>query len=168
MDTKSFYKGTKESSAEGGGGGSSKPGSVCHNIYFMLEFMIIFFIQACTRSRETVEECQGKKAVCLGFTFCTVVLLSCAGTCCLIFSVCWSQSLSGRSFRGSRWHLTLQTAVTRYKNLSLAHFLPLHHFYYNFYLQNVAVFAFESEDIGKEGQRRYLVTTYYVFGREYL
>jgi len=77
MDTKSFYKVTKESSAEGGGGGSGKPGSVCHNIYFVLEFMIIFFIQACTRSRETVEECQGRKAVCLAFTFCTAVLVTC-------------------------------------------------------------------------------------------
>lgn len=94
MNTKSFYKGTKESSAEGGGEGSGKPGSVCHNIYFVLEFMITFFMQACTRSRETVEECQGRKAVCLGFTFCTAVLV----TCWYVLAASFPQSVRARVY----------------------------------------------------------------------
>jgi len=60
----------------------------------MLEFMIIFFIQACTRSRETVEECQGRKAVCLGFTFCTVVLACHV----LVLAASSSQSVGARVY----------------------------------------------------------------------
>ena len=32
----------------------------------------------------------------------------------------------------------------------------------------MAVFAFESEEFGSEGQRRFLVTSYYEFGKRYL
>ena len=34
--------------------------------------------------------------------------------------------------------------------------------------QSVAVFAFESEEFGHQGQRKYLVTTYHRFARQYL
>ncbi len=34
--------------------------------------------------------------------------------------------------------------------------------------QSCAVFAVESEELGRTGQRRYLVTTYYEFGQRYL
>ena len=34
--------------------------------------------------------------------------------------------------------------------------------------QSVAVFAFESEELGHQGQRKYLVTTYYHFSQKYL
>eukprot|EP00731_Ephydatia_muelleri_P027309 Em0019g182a len=35
-------------------------------------------------------------------------------------------------------------------------------------MQNVAVFSYEAEEFGREGQRKYLVTTYYEFGQKYL
>ena len=35
-------------------------------------------------------------------------------------------------------------------------------------MQSVAVFAFESEEFGNKGQRKYLVTTYYHFSHRYL
>ena len=35
-------------------------------------------------------------------------------------------------------------------------------------MQSVVVFAFESEEFGHQGQRKYLVTTYYHFSRRYL
>ena len=35
-------------------------------------------------------------------------------------------------------------------------------------MQSVAVFAFESEEFGCQGQRKYLVTTYPLFARKYL
>ncbi|KAL5463611.1 hypothetical protein EMCRGX_G032525 [Ephydatia muelleri] len=34
--------------------------------------------------------------------------------------------------------------------------------------ENVAVFSYEAEEFGREGQRKYLVTTYYEFGQKYL
>lgn len=37
-----------------------------------------------------------------------------------------------------------------------------------FILQNVAVFSYEAEEFGCDGQRKYLVTTYYEFGQKYL
>ena len=30
------------------------------------------------------------------------------------------------------------------------------------------MFSFESEEIGRDGQRKYLVTTYYEFGQRYM
>ena len=37
-----------------------------------------------------------------------------------------------------------------------------------FIMQSVGIFSFESEEFGREGQRRYIVATYYDFGRRYL
>ena len=35
-------------------------------------------------------------------------------------------------------------------------------------MQSVGIFSFESEEFGREGQRRYIVATYYDFGKRYL
>ena len=35
-------------------------------------------------------------------------------------------------------------------------------------IQSVGIFSFESEEFGREGQRRYIVATYYDFGKRYL
>lgn len=35
-------------------------------------------------------------------------------------------------------------------------------------IQSAVVFAFESEEFGNQGQRKYLVTTYYHFSMKYL
>ena len=48
---------------------------------------------------------------------------------------------------------------------------PIVLFCYSFFrltMQNVAVFSYEAEEFGREGQRKYLVTTYYEFGQKYL
>ena len=36
------------------------------------------------------------------------------------------------------------------------------------FMQSVGIFSFESEEFGREGQRRYIVATYYDFGKRYL
>ena len=65
----------------------------------------------------------------------------------------------------NKWHLTSLRHAIRCTVTHLAHISC----YYNLSLvQSSAVFAFESEDFGRQGQRKYLVTTYYEFGQRYL
>ena len=85
------------------------------------------------------------------------------------FTVYLNQNLSTRCSHDKRRQLILHVTVIRYFTLdSLTPGVICCSLSDYYWMQNVAVFAFESEELGKDGQRRYVATTYYEFGKRYL